>query len=168
MIVKSKKNLAPFLILLLSFAGCFSSEGDDQSQVRLSIQGNTNLLRRSISVTIAAPGWSKELTGRDFGTPEAANYTQTFEIPRSGKLRVDFSLRDSLGGHLNSGSVSVDVHSDWIWDINIVLGNHNPFYSCFGCIGSQSFVLDSVYQRTPSDSLFLVWGGNSIKHPVIY
>jgi hypothetical protein len=166
--VKSGKNLALSFILLLTFVGCPLSEGEDESQVRLSIQGNTDLLRRSLSVMLVAPGWIKGLTGRDFGTPESANYTQTFETPHSGNLRIDLLLQDSFGGHPNSGSISVDIRPDWVWDVDIAVSNRNPFYGCFGCIGSQTFALDSVYQRTPGDSLFVIWGGNSIKHPVIY
>ncbi len=166
--MKSKGILSFSLMLLLASAGCNLTEGDDDSQIRLSIQGNTDLLRRSLSVTIISSGWIQGVTGRDFGTPDAATYTRIFETPHSGNLRVDFRMQDSLGGHQNSGSISLDIRPDWIWDVDFVIGSRNPYYFCFGCLGSRSFALDSVYQSTPSDSLFLVWGGNSIKHPVIY
>jgi hypothetical protein len=166
-IVIDKRHVST-LILLLVFVGCFLFESEDSSQARLSIQGNTDVLRRAIFVEIRAPGWSKALTGADFGTSGAPTFTQTFETPKWGELQVQIVLRDSTGRHVNSGFVSLDIRTDWIWGIDIVLDNHNPFNGCFGCTGYRSFHVDSVYQRAPEDSLFILWGGNSIKHPVIY
>jgi hypothetical protein len=156
------------VLFSLFFACCSFFESEDSSQVRLSVQGNTGVLRRVISVSIGAPGWSRSLTGNDFGTPESPIYSQTFDTPTSGDLRISVTLRDSLGGHVNSGTVAVDIRPDWIWQLDIVLDNHNPFNGCFGCIGYKAFGVDSVYQASPGDSLYIVWGGNSIKHPVIY
>lgn len=156
------------LIFLVLFVGCSLFESEDSSQIRLSIQGNTNVLRRVISVNITTPRWSRSLTGTDFGTPEAPNYTQTSETPNSGNLDVYVILKDSLGNHANAGSISLTIRPDWIWEVDIVLDNDNPFYSCFGCVGYRGFGVDSVYKRAPEDSLFIVWGGNSIEHPVIY
>jgi hypothetical protein len=44
----------------------------------------------------------------------------------------------------------------------------NPTRGCFGCMGVQAFPLAAPYQRTRSDSVWLVWGGNSIRNPAIY
>jgi hypothetical protein len=155
-------------ILSLLVAGCSIFESEVSSEVRLSIQGNTEVLRRAINLQIAAPGWRKTLSGADFGSPDAPNYSQSFPTPKSGKLQVQFTLTDSLGDHLNSGDISLDIRSDWRWSIDFVLSNQNPFNGCFGCIGYASFPVDSVFQKAAKDSLFVIWGGNSIKHPVVY
>ena len=156
----------PIVVLLLS--GCSLFESGDSSQVQLSIQGHTDVLRRAMKVELNAPGWSKTLTGLDFGTADAPTYTEPFETPGAGTLQVSILLKDSAGGHLNSGSIALDIRSDWRWGIDFVLSDKNPFYGCFGCTGCKVIVLDSVYRTTPKDSLFIVWGGNSIKHPVVY
>ena len=155
-------------ILSLLVAGCSLFENGDSSQVQLSIQGHTDVLRRAIKVELSAPGWGKTLTGSDFGTADAPTLTEAFETPGAGTLQVLFFLRDSTGGHLNSGSVALDIRPDWRWGIDLVLSDKNPFYGCFGCTGFKVIALDSLYQTTPKDSLFVVWGGNSIKHPVVY
>ncbi|HEY6951883.1 MAG TPA: hypothetical protein VI758_05715, partial [Bacteroidota bacterium] len=79
------------------------------------------MLRKALAVNISAPGWSKSLTGTDFGTPVAPTYTQTFETPKSGELNVSFALKDSLGNRVNSGSISLDIRRDWVWGVDLVL-----------------------------------------------
>jgi hypothetical protein len=44
----------------------------------------------------------------------------------------------------------------------------NPTRLCFGCIGARAFPLAAAYQRTERDSVWLIWGGNYIRNPVIY
>ncbi len=153
-------------LLFLFVLGC--SDSGDSSQVRLSIQGNTQVLRRSLTVEMFAPGWTRRITGGEFGTPDAPNYSQSFVTPSSGTLQVQITVADSTGGYLSSGSVSLDIRGDWRWSIDFVLANKDPFYGCFGCVGHKAVRVAPIFQMTPGDSLFVVWGGNSIKHPVIY
>lgn len=155
-------------IFFLLVAGCSIFESEDSSEVQLSVQGNVNVLRRAINVQIEAPGWRKTLTGSDFSSPNAPNYSQSFATPNSGTLQVKFTLKDSIGNQLSDGVISLDLRSDWRWSIDFVLSNQDPFYGCFGCIGHSSFPVDPVLQKSAKDSLFIIWGGNSIKHPVIY
>lgn len=44
----------------------------------------------------------------------------------------------------------------------------DPKFECFGCLGSQAFPLIAEYQAPDRDSIWVVWGGNSISDPVIY
>ncbi len=161
-------NRLTISLALLFISGCSFFEDDDQSQVQLSIQGNSPVLRQMIHVQLTAPAWSKSLSGKDFGSAEWPNYTLPFETPKSGTLLVRVSLSDSAGQHVSSGSIALDIRSDWRWGVDIFLSNRNPTEGCFGCFGYHAFEADSIYQETPTDSLYLVWGGNSIKHPVIY
>ncbi len=160
-------HIAPSILLLL-VAGCSTFESEDSSEMQLSVQGNIEVLRQAINLELAAPGWRKTLTGTDFASPEAANRTQPFATPKSGTLQVQFTLTDSTGDHLSSGAISLDIRSDWRWSVELVLSNQNPLNGCFGCIGYRSFPVDSVFQKAAKDSLYVIWGGNSIKHPVIY
>jgi hypothetical protein len=158
-----------YLILLFTsfLVGC-SLEEDDSSEIQIGIDGNTDILRKSIKVEMKSSSWSKTLNGTEIGTLAAPNFSQSFDIPKSGNVEVKFILSDSTGVQLNSGSVSLAIKSDWRWTVTLSLSNHNPFYMCFGCIGYSSFAVDSVFKKLNGDSLFVVWGGNSIKHPVIY
>ena len=164
--MKTKYYLTLFVVSF--FIGCSINENDNSSEVLVSIQGNTETLRKVIKVELNANGWNKTLTGADIGTPNLPNYSQSFVTPKSGNIKVKFTLLDSTGLHSNSGNISLPVKSDWRWSVDFVLSNRNPFNSCFGCIGYSSFKVDSVFQKSNEDSLFVVWGGNSIKSPVIY
>jgi hypothetical protein len=156
------------LVLSVLIAGCSTFRSGDVSEVQLSIQGNSDVLRRVIHVQLTAPRWTEVLTGADFGYPDSPNHTKPLETPEAGNLQVEVVLKDSTGEHVSSGSITIDIRPDWRWGVDIVLWNENPFYGCFGCVGYKAFYVDSVYRRTPEDSLYVVWGGNWIKHPVIY
>jgi hypothetical protein len=108
------------------------------------------------------------LTGADFGYPGSPNRTQSIETPESGNLMVAVVMKDSRGGRVSSGSIMLDIRPDWRWGVDIVLSDKNPYFGCFGCVGYAAFPVDSVFQRSPDDSLYIIWGGNWIKHPVIY
>jgi hypothetical protein len=52
--------------------------------------------------------------------------------------------------------------------VDLIHQTTNPDEACFGCVGSQVFPLAPAYRATGRDSLWVVWGGNSISDPVIY
>ena len=156
------------VILFLFRVGCSPVGNNDQSQIRLRIDGSIQSLRKNLTVQLITPGWQKTLRGSDFGTPEAPTYSQWFETAKSGSIQAIATLKDSTGYHTSSDTVSLDIRSDWVWDVTVVLDNRNPYYGCCGCIGYRTYRVDTVFQRSASDSLFVVWGGNSIKNPVIY
>ncbi len=163
-----KKNYYIMLFIVSLFIGCSGSETDYSSEVQLSIQGNTETLRKVIQVELNVNEWNKTLNGIDFGTTDLPNYSRSYHTAKSGTLKVKFTLIDSAGVHSNSGIISLAVKPDLRWSIDFVLSNHNPFYGCFGCIGYSSFRIDHEFQKTNDDSLFVIWSGNSIKNPVIY
>lgn len=158
-----KKYLPLFIIPFI-----ISCSSDDSSELQLSIQGDTTILRKAIRVEMTSGGWSKTLYGADFGTLDSQNHSQSFVTPTSGSIRIRFTLSDSTRGDLNSGIIVLDAKPDWRWSVDFVLSSGNPFNSCYGCIGYSAFSVDSVFQTSNGDSLFVIWGGNSIKNPVIY
>lgn len=158
-----KKYLSLFLISII--IGCSS---DDSSELRLSIQGNTSILRRAIRVEMTAGGWNKTLYGADFNSLDSQVHTKSFVTPTSGSILIRFTLSDSIRGQLDFGTITLDAKPDWRWSVDFVLSSGNPFYSCFGCIGYSAFSVDSIFQTSNQDSLFIIWGGNSIKNPVIF
>ncbi len=159
---------AALLLLLSALAACSLHDDEEAARVRVSVNGNAALVRRAFTVTIGGIGWSRKITGADLGAPDLPNYTPPFPTPTSGTLQVDVVLRDSTGGHFTHTSIVLDLRPDWIWEVDLVVGRVNPFETCFGCSGTKSCALDSVYQEVPGDSLYIVWGGTSISHPVVY
>lgn len=158
-----KKYLSLFFISII--IGCSS---EDVSELQFSIQGNTSILRKALRVEIASGGWSKTLHGADFGSLDSPVHTKSFVTPTSGSMLIRFTLSDSIRGDVDSGTITLEAKPDWRWSVDFVLSSSNPFNSCFGCLAYSAFPVDSVFQISNQDSLFIIWGGNSIKNPVIY
>ena len=91
-----------------------------------------------------------------------------FETPRSGTARVAFTVVLPDGREVASGDASVALRGDWAWSFDLFAATADPRGMCFGCAGSKSFALPSDLRANGRDSLWLVWGGNSIKKPRIY
>ena len=71
----------------------------------------------------------------------------------------------TINDTMAAGSVEIPLREDWRWNVSIFVADSNPMKYCFGCQGSRAF---KAIAGAPGDSLFLVWGGNSIFHPVVY
>jgi hypothetical protein len=153
-----------WIVGLLLSAAC----GDgNKSQIMLGVQGNTDLLRPALSVTVRGNGFTQSWRGGDITTQLAPNYTAAIETPRSGKLTVQVDLAPA-GNATPLPQIELDARPDWIWQVEIWLYGHNPMDGCMGCMGVRAFPVPSTLQRTSRDSLYIVWGGNSISHPVVY
>jgi hypothetical protein len=57
---------------------------------------------------------------------------------------------------------------DWGYAFTIRVDSLDPTRYCFGCLGAHAFPLAAQYRRTVRDSVWVVWGGNSFKNPVVY
>jgi hypothetical protein len=75
---------------------------------------------------------------------------------------------ESDGVLLSTGSVTLPRKSDWRWHVSIQVATANPLEVCFGCEGAQAFALVEEFRVSEQDSVWVVWGGNSISEPVIY
>jgi hypothetical protein len=82
-------------------------------------------------------------------------------------LELNYQL-ESGGEVLSSGSVILPRRSDWSWGVTIWARTTDPGEECFGCFGSAAFPLAPAFRAAGRDSVWLVWGGNSISDPVIY
>ena len=69
---------------------------------------------------------------------------------------------------LSAGTVTLPLRRDWRWNVSVQSATTDPKFECFGCLGSQAFPLIAEYQAPDRDSIWVVWGGNSISAPVIY
>ncbi len=99
-------------------------------------------------------------TSMDWGTP----HTEYFGTQDHGTLRGAVWLV-SASDSIAAGTVDLPLRDDWRWSVDIFVADSNPMRQCFGCVGTRSF---KAAPGAPGDSLFLVWGGNWISHPVTY
>jgi hypothetical protein len=85
----------------------------------------------------------------------------------SGDAIVDIVMRDPQGA-IATGRLALPLKPDWIWGVELHIDSVNPSRFCFGCIGSRSFPLRAGVGRTSRDSLWVSWGGNYLRDPVVY
>lgn len=107
------------------------------------------------------------VTGEDFSGTDGRLATREFETRTSGTLRVDVTVRDGAE-EIAEGGVEIPLRPDWRWGVSLSVDDDDPADTCFGCFGSAAFAVAESHRRSPSDSLWVVWGGNSISDPVVY
>jgi len=122
-----------------------------------------------LSVTVRDPSHQWTWNPEDFRTTIArpTPTTSEEETRTSGRVEVSFRLEDA-GEVLSQGSVTLPLESDWRWSVSIMAATTDPREECLGCMGSKAFPLRESYRRAERDSIWLVWGGNSISDPGIY
>jgi hypothetical protein len=149
--------------LLLVVATACSS---DEARVAVQYVPRAPFAALAPAIVVTAPGIHRTLTTSEIGLASGA-LPREISTPTAGRLDVQFSLLDGATT-ASSGAVHVDLRPDWTWGFNIVIDSVSPLRTCFGCSGGQSFPLSAAYRRVPADSVWVTWGGNSIKHPVVY
>jgi hypothetical protein len=83
-------------------------------------------------------------------------------------MEIRAVLMTDDGSLLASGETQLMLESDWRWGVTVWWTNRDPALDCFGCTGRVAIPLPEGMQTSPSDSLYIVWGGNSIRNPAIY
>ena len=159
-------------LLTAILAGCSLFESEE-ARVSFTFVNYSQLKRDMISLSFSDGKRIWRLNGSDFESgydgPHSSGSTRLFNTATTGDLKVSFQLID--GGKLvSSGWIELPLRSDWGWSIDFVPApaRRNPFDACFGCSGARAVALDSLYTESPTDSMNVIWGGNSIKHPVVY
>lgn len=147
--------------VLLLGTGCGSDARLSVSAVALSPTLNTAEVRYRI--VAGDRNWAVTLP-----SPAGDRHSQEFDTPKSGTGRVSFAVKMPDGREVGAGEVTVPLRDDWAWDFDLSAKTEDPRRTCFGCVGSKAFALRQEFRETGRDSLWLVWGGNSIKHPVVY
>jgi hypothetical protein len=159
------------VILLLIAANVLTCANDDESSVVFSFYGSTEHLGKdNITITISDGRQTGKLTGADIKQWPGESYERSAYVPTrsSGSLFVNFVLVSSEGDTTSSGNVKLNLKADWRWGVDFHLAPENPRRYCFGCFGSESYPLTEPFRENGIDSVFVVWGGNSISHPVVY
>jgi hypothetical protein len=155
----------PQLALLITLIGC----GED---ARISISADIAPPLSLDMLTVTLRDRDRVLTwhGADF-RPRPENATPSTgdqgTFTSGPDLELNYQL-ESGGEVLSSGSVILPRRSDWSWGVTIWARTTDPAEECFGCFGSASFPLVPAFRAGGRDSVWIVWGGNSIRDPVIY
>jgi hypothetical protein len=155
---------ALLLACILGF-GC----SEDRALVRAKFYEDTMLTKEMITITIddGRSRWQ-------FGSSGLQSYMGAWSTPElatrnKGTLLVRYQVKDSIGDVVSEGDVALDLRKDWRWGIDMFHRDRNPYRMCMGCLGYRSYpIMDPAYMASDSDSVFVVWGGNSITNPVVY
>jgi hypothetical protein len=91
-----------------------------------------------------------------------------FSTKTSGELDVTCSILTAQDEIKRGGSITLPLRDDWRWGVDFYISVDDPSEMCFGCFGSESFALDPALGYAEDKKLFIIWGGNSISHPVVY
>jgi hypothetical protein len=171
-------EFAMLLIVCVVWLGC----SEDQSLVRVKFYKDTLLTKEMLSITISdgnsvwryGPSSSDGSSSWPHGPSPLHSYlgawsTPEIETRNEGTLLVQYQFKDSNGALVSGGRVALDLRKDWGWGIDIYHTDRNPYRLCMGCFGYGSFpILGSAYLTSDSDSVFVIWGGNSISYPAEY
>lgn len=152
-------------LLALAMMASLACGERDQAVVSVDYTDIPQLPRTLLSVTLSDGGDARALSLAELGAPGRPG--REFATRRRGNLQVAFRFA-AAGVTLSEGDAIVPLRSDWGYGFSIRVDSLNPTRGCFGCMGVQAFPLAAPYQRTRSDSVWLVWGGNSIRNPAIY
>ncbi len=138
---------------------------DEEAQISAAYRSDALVPRAQTSVTLADGRRRYVVEGAALlpvGGKDSPRPTGT-----SGEATIDIAMRDAQGA-IATGRVTLALKPDWIWGVELHVDSSNPSRYCFGCLGSRSFPLRVGVGRTMRDSLWVTWGGNSIRNPVVY
>ena len=155
-------RLSAAVCLLL--AGCGDS-AKISAEARLGPPLDVGML----SVTVRDRDREWTWSGSDFHTTmtQPTPTTDERDTHTKGSAEVSFRL-EQAGAVLSEGSVTLPLRADWRWGVTVIAQTIDPVQSCFGCVGSMAFPLAASHRAPDRDSIWVVWGGNSISDPVTY
>lgn len=130
---------------------------------------NKKITKDDISIEYKDNDFSYSINGKDFFVDKyfAQQHTDKYETSKKDTFYISFRIT-KMGETIAKGNLSLLLKNDWSWQIDFHIADKNPIYGCFGCQGYKSFPIDLDYKSSPSDSLYVIWGGNYITFPVIY
>ena len=156
------------LVISLGVGAAGTGCGGDQASVSYSFFEEPGFSVELVLLEFSDGDRTRRLKSDDFvGAAGSRRDSGIFETSTAGELVTSFSLVQG-SDTLASGELRIDLRRDWAWSISFLRVAEDPSATCFGCIGSMPYALSAEAQSTPADSLWLVWGGNSISNPVVF
>lgn len=160
-----RSSTVSILALVVASATCRS---DDRARVGFTFFEEPGFSADLLILEFSDGSGARRLRGVDFSRGTGSRLdTRVFETRTSGTLLTAFWLVEG-SDTLSAGDLRIDLRPDWEWNIGFMRGSENPAAMCFGCVGAAAYGIAEALQGTPSDSLWLVWGGNSISDPVVF
>lgn len=142
----------------------------DEARVGVVFQVARPLYRSMLRMTFfdAWRRWS--LDGAVLENTRTGQIPGSIEFPTatSGKLEVHFRLSTEDDQVASEGDLTLSLKPDWAWGLSFVTTDEADPCTTDSCFGFKEFPLDAAFRRPGGGRLFVLWGGNSIKHPVIY
>jgi hypothetical protein len=159
---RTRLSSAP-LVLLLAACG-------DEARISTSAYLAAPLAIEMLEVTVRDGGRLLQWSGSDFKSTPQNPIPSTPEVETSvGGPDLELTYRlQSAGTVISTGTVVLPRKSDWRWSVSVHSATTNPEENCFGCFGAQVFPLAEAFRTPGQDSIWVVWGGNSIDDPAIY
>jgi hypothetical protein len=116
---------------------------------------------------------TRVLDRTDFTSENGRRYSAgLFRTATSGTARVSCILSGAgaagSGRAVTKAAVNLALRGDFRYRVDCVVAEENPYPDCLGCFGSEAASLAPGLGLSPSDSLFVLWGSNSIGDPVDY
>ncbi|MFL5470180.1 MAG: hypothetical protein ACJ8AE_10330 [Gemmatimonadaceae bacterium] len=159
----------PFLFTLVAtlLVGCASA---NESRVTVNAWLPVPLEPQMLRVKVDDGQHVWNLTGSDFHPVGSTQHNgPTLQTANHGTLTVSYALVvPGAAATISSGAIDLPLRKDWGYGVDIHADTADPRRFCFGCAGSKAFPLASEFRSSQADSVYVVWGGNSISHPVIY
>lgn len=156
---------------VLAPASTPTTSGQQQrAEVELRVAHNVELKRgHTIAVTLSDARQTRTLTQGEFTAIQEGHFIAgPFETATTGDLDVTGALVDVGGTELAKASVDLPLAPDRRYGVWIVVGRGDQTTGCLGCAGSRSVPLDPSLGYARDVSLAIVWGSNSISHPVVH
>lgn len=166
-----------FVAALPASFGCsVSEEAGPNAQVRFSIPDTGYIASQELLIEGSDREKSWEINGNDFGPVsfDSALWTEPFNTASSGSLDVSFEITSAHQEEIANGTFQLPLREDWEWSISFRAdsASADPLVGCLGCSGFHTFEIDttaaSPSSRSGQDSIYVVWGGNSLGNPVDY
>jgi hypothetical protein len=121
-----------------------------------------------VTVRFSDGAIARTLTGDDFALDIGRADSREFETRTGGSLDIQIEVDTESAGRVTSGTLTLPLQPDWIWNVSFYFGVRNPNDGCIGCFGYRSFTVMEAYRTSEAESLWMIWGGNSISSPVVY
>jgi hypothetical protein len=137
----------------------------DEARVSVQYVPRAEIATLTPAIVVSTAGMRRTLSIGELGA--AGGQPIDVATPTTGRLDVEFAL-DDRGAVVSAGTVHVDLRPDWAWGFRVSIDSVSPLRGCFGCAGAEPFPLGAAYRRGAADSVWISWGGNGIKHPVVY
>jgi hypothetical protein len=152
---------------ILLTAACTACSHDARLTIKSHLVGPLTTGMLTITVKDGTRSWT--WTGRDFatGTEDGVPATPAMHTGTSGDALVTFEVRNGEDV-LSSGALTLPLQDDWEWTLDFAARTTDPRMNCLGCQGAEAFPIAEPFRTAPRDSLWLVWGGNSLSNPVLY